>query len=63
MFSVVKVRDDVARGDYKDPGLVQAPAGHGRLRITGQVPRAGARLCAESEAGCQCASQTGHSGH
>jgi hypothetical protein len=27
MFSVVKVRDDVARGDFRDPGPYQHPAG------------------------------------
>ena len=33
MFSVVKVREGLAADDYKDPGLVQAPARHGRLRV------------------------------
>jgi hypothetical protein len=27
MFSVVKVRDDVQRGDYRDPGNYRHPAG------------------------------------
>ena len=27
MFSVVKVRDDIERGDFKDPGPYKHPAG------------------------------------
>ena len=32
MFSVVKVREGLARDDYNDPGWYKHPAGHGRLR-------------------------------
>ena len=32
MFSVVKVREGLARDDYKDPGWYKHPARHRRLR-------------------------------
>ena len=38
MFSVVKVRDNVARGDYKDPGWYRHPAGTLASEYTGEVP-------------------------
>ena len=37
MFSVVKVRDDVQRGDYKDPGFYKHPQGTVAYEYTGQV--------------------------
>jgi FtsP/CotA-like multicopper oxidase with cupredoxin domain len=37
MFSVVKVRDDLARGDYKDPGWYRHPQGSVAYEYTGQV--------------------------
>ena len=36
MFSVVKVRDDVKRGDYKDPGRYKHPAGTVACEYTGE---------------------------
>jgi len=38
MFSVVKVRDDVARGDFKDPGPYRHPAGTLASEYTAEVP-------------------------
>jgi len=38
MFSVVKVRDDVARGDFKDPGPYRHPAGTLAREYTAEVP-------------------------
>jgi len=38
MFSVVKVRDDVARGDFKDPGPYRHPAGTLASEYTVEVP-------------------------
>jgi hypothetical protein len=38
MFSVVKVRDDVARGDFKDPGPYRHPAGTLASEYTADVP-------------------------
>jgi FtsP/CotA-like multicopper oxidase with cupredoxin domain len=37
MFSVVKVRDGIARGDYKDPGDYKHPAGTVAYEYTGLV--------------------------
>ncbi len=37
MFSVVKVRDDVRRGDYKDPGFYKHPPGTVAYEYTGPV--------------------------
>jgi FtsP/CotA-like multicopper oxidase with cupredoxin domain len=37
MFSVIKVRDDVPRGDYKDPGFYKHPQGTVAYEYTGQV--------------------------
>jgi FtsP/CotA-like multicopper oxidase with cupredoxin domain len=37
MFSVVKVRDDVKPGDYKDPGWYKHPQGSVAYEYTGQV--------------------------
>jgi manganese oxidase len=37
MFSVVKVRDDVAPGDYKDPGWFRHPAGSVAREVTGEL--------------------------
>ncbi|HWH84046.1 MAG TPA: copper oxidase [Burkholderiaceae bacterium] len=38
MFSVVKVRDDVARGDYRDPGPYRHPPGSLAGEYTGELP-------------------------
>ena len=37
MFSVVKVRDDIKPGDYKDPGFYRHPRGTVAYEYTGQV--------------------------
>jgi hypothetical protein len=44
MFTVVKVRKDQKRGDYTDPGLVQASARHGGPRVDRRAARTGAQL-------------------
>jgi hypothetical protein len=38
MFSVVKVRDGLARDDYKDPGWYKHPAGTVAYEWTGEAP-------------------------
>ena len=40
MFSVVKVREGLARGDYKDPGWYQHPSGTVAYEWTGQSQKA-----------------------
>jgi FtsP/CotA-like multicopper oxidase with cupredoxin domain len=39
MFSVVKVREGIARGDYKDPGDYPHPAGSVAYEFKGEVPK------------------------
>ena len=38
MFSVLKVRKDQKRGDYKDPGWYQHPLGEVAYEWTGSLP-------------------------
>jgi len=40
MFSVVKVRDDVKRGDFSDPGPYKHPAGTLASEYTAEMPEA-----------------------
>jgi hypothetical protein len=40
MFSVVKVRDGLARNDYKDPGWFKHPPGTVAREWTGTAPAA-----------------------
>jgi manganese oxidase len=40
MFSVVKVRDDIKRGDYSDPGPYKHPAGTLASEYTAELPAA-----------------------
>jgi FtsP/CotA-like multicopper oxidase with cupredoxin domain len=64
MFSVVKVRDDVKPGDYKDPGHYRHPQGTVAYEYTGQVlqptrapsPRADSKTLSVRK-------PSGHSGH
>jgi hypothetical protein len=64
MFSVVKVRDDVKPGDYKDPGYFKHPQGTVAYEYTGQVvqptrapgPRADSKTLSVRK-------PSGHSGH
>jgi hypothetical protein len=45
MFTVVKVREGLARGDYKDPGWYKHPAGTVAYEWTG-APQPAARAAA-----------------
>ncbi|MEO8158430.1 MAG: copper oxidase [Betaproteobacteria bacterium] len=38
MFTVVKIREDLARDDYKDPGWYAQPAGSAAYEWTGELP-------------------------
>jgi hypothetical protein len=40
MFSVVKVREGLARDDYKDPGWYKHPAGTVAREVKGPAPEA-----------------------
>jgi hypothetical protein len=65
MFSVVKVRDDLRPGDYRDPGWFRHPAGTVPSEYTagddGDAPRTAQP---EADAGTlQVRKPTGHDGH
>jgi len=75
MFSVVKVRRDQPRGDYKDPGWYKHPPGTNAFEWTGAMPEP-ARFASEGgrsmpasrrttpkEIEVQVRKPTGHSGH
>lgn len=38
MFTVVKIRDGLARNDYKDPGPYKHPKGTVAYEYTGELP-------------------------
>ena len=64
MFSVVKVRDDIRPGDYRDPGWFKHPAGtvpHEYTAEDDDVPRA-AQTKADGRT-LQVHKPTGHEGH
>jgi hypothetical protein len=66
MFTVLKVREGLARGDYKDPGWYKHPAGTVAREWTGELPQAPrAQVAAGSpgEVTLDARKPTGHSGH
>lgn len=64
MFSVVKVRDDVKRGDYADPGPYKHPAGTLASEYTTELPEAVRAAAPKADAGTlQVRKPTGHEGH
>ena len=54
MFTVVKVRQGLARNDYKDPGWYQHPAGHGGLRVERRAAAGGAQTASGAATGRRC---------
>ena len=66
MFSVVKVRDDVKRGDYKDPGWYAHPKGTVAYEYDGAVPQQPQRASApkaDSQTLTVRKPSGGHGGH
>jgi manganese oxidase len=64
MFSVVKVRDNVARGDYRDPGPYKHPAGTLAHEYTGDLPEPARTSAPKADAETmQVRKPAGHSGH
>ncbi len=64
MFSVVKVRDGVARGDYKDPGPYKHPAGTLASEYTAEMPETVRAPAPQADASTlQVRKPTGHEGH
>jgi len=64
MFTVVKVREGLARGDYKDPGWYKHPAGTVAYEWTGATPAASRAVEArESGNALRVRKPGGHGGH
>lgn len=66
MFSVVKVRDDMPRGDYKEPAPYRHPQGTVAYEFTGQVaqaPRAQAPKADQNTMTVRKPSGAGHANH
>ena len=64
MFSVVKVRDDVRRGDYKDPGAYKHPPGTVAYEYTGQLQEpARTPAPAPGKTNLSVRRPSGHAGH
>jgi hypothetical protein len=64
MFSVVKVRDDLARGDYNDPGPYKHPAGTVASEYTAEVPDAPRAAAPKADAKTlKVRKPSGHEGH
>ena len=64
MFSVVKVRDDLRPGDYRDPGPYKHPAGTVAYEYTGQLQEATrAAFIAPGKTNLSVRRPAGHAGH
>jgi hypothetical protein len=64
MFSVLKVRDDVKAGDYRDPGWFKHPAGSVAREYTGELePAVRAPSPAADADTLKARKPTGHQGH
>jgi FtsP/CotA-like multicopper oxidase with cupredoxin domain len=66
MFTMIKVREGLARGDYRDPGWYKHPAGTVAREWTGAAPeaiRAPATPAAEGEPVATVKRGGGHGGH
>jgi hypothetical protein len=64
MFSVVKVRDDLGRGDFKDPGPYKHPRGTLANEYTADMPEAPRAPVTKADARTlQIRKPNGHEGH
>ena len=64
MFSVVKVRDDIQRGDYTDPGAYKHPAGTLASEYAAEMPEVVRAAAPKADASTlQVRKPTGHEGH
>ena len=64
MFSVVKVRDNLKRGDYGDPGAYQHPAGTLATEYTAELAAPVRAAPAQADAATlQVRKPSGHEGH
>ena len=63
MFSVVKVRDDVKPGDYKDPGFYKHPAGTLAYEYTGELREPVRAQAPVADDKLSVRRPSGHAGH
>jgi manganese oxidase len=64
MFSVVKVRDDIQRGDFRDPGPYMHPADTLAREYTADLPETVRASAPNADANTlQVRKPTGHVGH
>jgi hypothetical protein len=63
MFTVVKVREGLARNDYKDPGWYRHPKGSVAYEWQGEPPRAERRPTAADMPPMSVRKPSGHAGH
>lgn len=65
MFSVLKVREGLAKGDYKDPGHYQFPKGSMAYEFVGDAPEPPRQSATDEKAvvEVQVRKPTGHTGH
>lgn len=65
MFSTLKVREGLARNDYRDPGPYQHPKGTVAYEYTGETPEVKRPAVKDSAAAVevQVRKPSGHSGH
>ncbi len=63
MFTVVKVREGLARNDYKDPGWYKHPQGTVAYEWTGEAPKLARVTPAPSGSGALQIRRGSHSGH
>jgi manganese oxidase len=64
MFTVVKVRDGLARNDYKDPGWYKHPPGTVAYEWKGEPPRADRKPAVPAESiDLKARKPSGHAGH
>jgi hypothetical protein len=64
MFTVIKVREGLARGDYRDPGWYRHPAGTVAREWTGALPDAPSAPAAPAQGQViGTAKRGGHEGH
>ena len=64
MFSVVKVRDDISPGDYKDPGPYKHPAGARASEYTAETAEAVRAPAPKADSNTlQVRKPRGHEGH
>ena len=64
MFTVMKVRDGLARDDYADPGWYKHPAGTVAYEWKGEAPRAARKPAAPAAKNdVNVRKPSGHAGH